>query len=148
MTKNLPLITTILILFSTLAARSANCQSIHLTIAGIRSANGQIIVNIFKDNSTYNNEKPYNKLPFEKKGITDGKLELTFKIEPGTYGLTIVDDENKNGFLDKNFIGFPREGFGFSNFFMTKKSKPSFDDFKIQIERNDEKRVMIKVKYM
>jgi uncharacterized protein (DUF2141 family) len=71
-------------------------------------------------------------------------VELT--LEAGTYGITLLDDENANGKIDKNFIGIPKEGFGFSNFFMTKMKKPAFDEFKVDLKTQP--RVEIKVKYM
>ena len=36
-------------------------------------------------------------------------------IPPGTYAMAVVHDENMNGKLDTNFLGIPREGYGFSN---------------------------------
>lgn len=36
-------------------------------------------------------------------------------VEPGTYALAVVHDENSNGKLDKNFVGVPTEGYGVSN---------------------------------
>jgi uncharacterized protein (DUF2141 family) len=55
--------------------------------------------------------------------VINGTLILTGDLEPGTYGITLVDDENKNGTLDKSFFGMPKEGFGFSNFFIEKLKK-------------------------
>lgn len=72
---------------------------------------------------------------------------VNYKLDPGTYGITLLDDENKNGEMEKNVIGIPKEGFGFSNFFMEKKKKPSFSDFKTNIKGEGDK-VQIKVKYM
>jgi uncharacterized protein (DUF2141 family) len=36
-------------------------------------------------------------------------------LPPGDYGVVAIHDENKNHKLDRNFIGFPKEGFGFAN---------------------------------
>jgi outer membrane protein len=36
-------------------------------------------------------------------------------IPAGTYALVVFLDDNRNGFLDKNFMGIPREPIGFSN---------------------------------
>jgi uncharacterized protein (DUF2141 family) len=33
----------------------------------------------------------------------------------GTYALAFLHDENSNGVLDRDLIGWPQEGFGFSN---------------------------------
>ena len=46
----------------------------------------------------------------------EGKKDgLLFKdLPPGEYALSVFHDENKNGRLDSNFLGIPREGFAFS----------------------------------
>lgn len=36
-------------------------------------------------------------------------------IPPGTYALVVIHDENMNGKLDRNVLGIPTEGYGFSN---------------------------------
>jgi uncharacterized protein (DUF2141 family) len=35
-------------------------------------------------------------------------------ISPGTYAIAVIHDENMNGKLDTNWLGFPVEGYGFS----------------------------------
>lgn len=36
-------------------------------------------------------------------------------LPPGDYGVVAIHDENKNRKLDRNFLGIPKEGFGFAN---------------------------------
>ena len=36
-------------------------------------------------------------------------------LPPGDYGVAAIHDENSNHKLDRNFIGIPKEGFGFAN---------------------------------
>lgn len=54
-----------------------------------------------------------------KKGsilIIETSGELVFKNLPaGTYAISLFHDENSNGKLDLNFVGIPKEDFGFSN---------------------------------
>jgi len=122
-------------------------QNTQIIVTGIRSPKGQVIVSIFKDEKGYEEEKPFKSIPFDKKALNSGKLVLECSLEPGTYGITLLDDENKNGKMEKTFIGVPKEGFGFSNFFMEKLKKPSFSDFKTNIKSKGN-RLEIKVKYM
>ena len=49
-------------------------------------------------------------------------------IPPGTYALAVVHDENMNGKLDANWLGRPKEGYGFSNDAKSLLSAPSFSD--------------------
>ncbi len=36
-------------------------------------------------------------------------------LQPGTYAVRLMHDENDNGKLDRNLVGMPTEGYGFSN---------------------------------
>ncbi|MGA7886143.1 MAG: DUF2141 domain-containing protein [Acidobacteriaceae bacterium] len=50
-------------------------------------------------------------------GFSIGNREATetFQIPPGRYGVVVIHDENRNHKLDRNFLGIPKEGFGFAN---------------------------------
>jgi len=87
----------------------AQAQEIQVKVTGIRSGKGKIIVNVFKDNDSYDKEQPCKKFVFDKKDLANGTLTVNCVLEPGTYGLTLVDDENENGKIDKNLIGMPKE---------------------------------------
>jgi len=115
-------------------------------ITGIRSARGQLVLAVFKDQVSYEAEKPCKTFLFNKKNLSNGSLTVKCGLEAGVYGITLVDDENGNGKIDKNLIGIPKEGFGFSNFFMEKLKKPTFDDFKVDLKTYPT--IDIKVKYM
>lgn len=52
----------------------------------------------------------------------------TFQIEPGRYALAVYHDLNANDVMDKNFVGIPKEPYGFSKDFRPKFSAPSFED--------------------
>jgi len=36
-------------------------------------------------------------------------------LPPGNYAVAAIHDENSNARLDRNFLGIPKEGFGFAN---------------------------------
>lgn len=133
--------------FFSLSIAYAQTPETQVKITGIRSAKGKIALSLFKDNQSFDQEKPYKSFVFDKKGIANGSLTVTFKVAPGTYGIAMLDDENSNSKMDKSFIGIPKEGFGFSNFFMEKLKKPSFDDFKVDLNSTQNK-VNVKVKYL
>jgi uncharacterized protein (DUF2141 family) len=57
---------------------------------------------------------------------------LTFSLEglaEGEYGMAIIHDENRDGVLNKNFLGIPKEGLGFSNRANIKLTPPGPPDF-------------------
>ncbi|MFW0718592.1 DUF2141 domain-containing protein [Pedobacter sp. N23S346] len=132
------------LIFSTAQAQS---QELRVKVSDIRSAKGKIILNVFKDEASYEKQQPYTTLSFDKKAISNGVLMVKGTVATGIYGITLIDDENGNGKLEKNFMGIPKEGFGFSNFFMTKMKKPAFNEFKFELKPGSSV-VEIKTKYM
>jgi len=61
-------------------------------------------------------------------------LSYTFKEIPnGIYAISVFHDENSNSKLDKNFLGIPKEGYGFSNNAKAILSTPSFDKVKFKV---------------
>ncbi|MDN5286899.1 MAG: hypothetical protein JWR38_3173 [Mucilaginibacter sp.] len=132
----------------TLFVSYAQAQETEVKVTAIRSSKGKIVLNVFKDNDTYDKEQPFKKFVFDKKALVNGTLTVKCELAPGIYGITLLDDENDNGKIDKNLIRIPKEGFGFSNFFMEKLKKPTFDDFKVEVKSNAENKIAIKVKYM
>jgi uncharacterized protein (DUF2141 family) len=47
---------------------------------------------------------------------TVGNIVVTFhNLPPGRYAVSAFHDENDNGRLDTDTVGFPTEGIGFSN---------------------------------
>ena len=123
-------------------------QNIEVAITGIRSQEGQIVLTIYTDEESYQAEKPIRTKFIEKSGMKDGTLSVHLELQEGTYGLTLIDDENRNGEIDYRFFRVTKEGFGFSNFYLTKLKKPSFDDFKFEVKEGQKQHVEMKIKYM
>lgn len=135
----------LILLFNSLTATS---QNIEVLITGIRSDKGQIVIGIFKNNETFQAEKPFLSKKFEKKTISKGEMTITFNLDAGIYGLTLLDDEDHDNLMKYNFFGMPEEGFGFSNYYFTGFVKPSFDTFKFEVKNNQKKKITIKVRYL
>ena len=127
---------------------SAQIQNLQVTISGLKNTKGQVVLNVFKDNDTYLKEAPFKKITADKNQVANGAMSVTIPLEPGVYGITLIDDENKSGAMEHNLLKMPKEGFGFSNFFLTKMSRPTFNDFKINVAASGDNKAEIKVKYM
>jgi uncharacterized protein (DUF2141 family) len=129
-------------------AISLNAQNIEVTISGFRTTKGQIVIGVFKDDESFRKEKSFLEKRFVKNGITDGEMTIQFSLEDGTYGLSILDDENSNGKMEYNMLGIPKEGFGFSDYYHSGLTKPKFDAFKFDIIRNKKQKIKIRIRYM
>ncbi len=126
----------------------ANDKTVEITITGIRNNNGEIRIGIFKDDESFQEEKSFRNIKFDKLKLSNGTLHVKFEIEHGEYGLSFVDDENNNTKMDYNFIGLPKEGFGFSNYYHGGFTKPHFNDFKFKHLPNQKTKVVMKVRYI
>lgn len=54
-------------------------------------------------------------------------------LPPGAYGVAAIHDENSNHKLDRNFLGIPKEGFGFANNPHVGLSAPGFDKALVRV---------------
>lgn len=67
--------------------------------------------------------------------IQDTQARCDFlDISPGTYALAVIHDENMNGELDTNWLGVPKEGYGFSSDAEASMSAPSFEAASFQYD--------------
>jgi uncharacterized protein (DUF2141 family) len=122
--------------------------AISVTIKDIKTPKGQILMGIYKDDVSFDKEIPYKKVQSFKTKISNGTLQIEVKLEPGKYGISLMDDENFNGKMDYSFLGIPKEGFGFSNYYHTGLTKPKLTSFAFEVLENKNPKVEVKMRYM
>ncbi len=123
-------------------------QNTEIVVSGVKEGKGQALIAIFKDQESFEKKEPFKGFQFDKNKIVDGQMTTLIELEPGVYGISFLDDKNKNGEMDSNWIGIPQEGFGFSNFEHRGFKKPHFDDFQIEIIEGIKNSIVIKMKYL
>jgi uncharacterized protein (DUF2141 family) len=108
----------IAILVSTSFAKTANAQpttTLTVVVNGIKHQKGQICLGI------YSHEKGFplstkNVVKSACKSITGSSIKQQFTgLKPGNYAVAVVDDQNGDRKLNRDFFGIPKEGFGISN---------------------------------
>jgi uncharacterized protein (DUF2141 family) len=62
--------------------------------------------------------------------------QCIFSVPKGEYAVAVFHDENGNGKMDKNLIGAPKEGYGFSNNPGRKMRPARFDEARFRAESN------------
>ena len=115
---------------------------------GIRSTEGQMIINIFTTEKNFDEGKPIKRVKFKKKNIVSGVMVSNFDLEPGVYGFCLIDDENNDNDINYGLFGIPKEGFGFSNFYLSGLRKPKFELFKFTVSKDQRQKVYMKIRYM
>lgn len=122
-------------------------QILNLKFTNIRNDNGVFRVGLFADEATYKSGDPKYYLTFSKELVKNGEVQFALDtISPGSYGIVVLDDENSNDKTDYSFLMIPKEGFGLSNYPITKVKIPKFEDFKFDFMDNIT--VIIQMKYL
>lgn len=104
-------------------------------VTGIEPNTGNVIV------SVYNNEKDFlwegKEFRIQVVKAREDTDTLVFKGLPkGEYAVAIYQDRNGDGKMNKNFMGIPKEIYGFSQNFRPLISKPHFDDCRFELKNN------------
>jgi uncharacterized protein (DUF2141 family) len=93
---------------------AASAGDLTVTVDNVRSDRGAILAALYDSEASFM-KQPLARATFKVKAA-NGDVQYVFHDLPaGKYALAAFHDENENGQLDKNFIGIPKEGYGFSN---------------------------------
>lgn len=137
----------ILVCLLLLTATDLFSQNVEVTVTGIRSEKGQIAVGVFLDEESFRKEKAFLEPRFSKENLADGTMTFSLTLEPGVYGLSLLDDENCDGLMEYRKLGLPKEGFGFSNYYHTGIKRPKFDDFRFTVVQGQNIKITVRMKY-
>lgn|GEM_PF-387393 len=109
----------------------ATCKLI-VHIDGFRNQKGNAGITVFTSSDGWpeNNDKAFT---HDGHPFTGNKATMELQLPAGRYAIAVLHDENSNHKLDRNMIGWPKEGFGFSNNPKVNLSAPSFDTAAMQI---------------
>lgn len=117
-----------------------------VTIDGVKSGDGQVIVALF-DSETNHLQRGQQ---VRRSSITarPGGVRLRFDaLRPSRYSLVAFHDEDSDGDMRRNAIGWPAEGLGFSNDrFISVLGAPSFKRTAIKLNRGRNETV-IRLRY-
>jgi uncharacterized protein (DUF2141 family) len=116
--------------------QTASKATLTVTVGNLHSTAGQVFVQLWDTADGFpkaaGKAMKYDVIDGAK--IVDGKATATFpNLEPGTYAVSTLHDENKNGKMDNNMFGLPKEGWAVSNNVVTHTHPPSFAQASIQV---------------
>lgn len=96
-------------------AKAQNAGRLAIEIEGLHNQKGQLCYSIFSSSIGFPNNSS-KALKKECIRITKRPLVVTLDgLKYGSYAVSLYHDENGDGKLNKNSLGIPTEGFGFSN---------------------------------
>ncbi len=112
----------------------AQAGDLSIEIEGLRSDSGRVYVGVFSPTRGFD-------FPQEEGMILGGwwlaedrSVRVTWHGLPdGEYAVTAYHDENGNDQFDRNVLGLPTEGYGFSNDAPVFMGPPKFDDAAVTV---------------
>lgn len=113
-------------LLVTAAPVAADGASVVVEVEGLRSARGRVRGALFDSSRGWTEEG-------RQIATCEGEIErgratcVMGELPAGDYAFAFLHDEDDDGELDRNFIGLPDEGYGFSNDASPGLGPPSFD---------------------
>jgi len=108
-----------------------------VNIENVSKAQGDLRLGIFTNATSYDAE---NNPEFPKVFAADktGTVSVQVKDLPfGKYGIALMHDWNSNGEMDFNFVGLPKEPYGFSKK-KSRFSKPSFEQVQFEFSADNQ----------
>jgi uncharacterized protein (DUF2141 family) len=119
----------------TVALAQSSCPGIHVQILNIRNSTGTVDCALFDAPEGFPIEvlRSATNVMVIKVRHTQARCDFE-DMPPGTYALAVIHDENMNGKLDTNWLGLPREGYGFSNDVKGLFSAPEFSAASFQYD--------------
>ena len=124
-----------------LATTPANAQpaahgcELRIHVDGFRNTKGNLGTVIFTSPSGWpeNLDKSFRHGPAPIDARTRTATAIWSDLPPGNYGVAAIHDENSNHHLDRNFLGIPKEGFGFTNNPHVYLGPPSFSQAQVHV---------------
>jgi len=111
--------------------------NVTLKIKDIEEAKGHMKIAVYNNAEDYSNGENY--FLHENIAITTKDFEYVFQNIPhGTYVVSVFHDLDTNDKLNTNWIGMPKEPFGFSNDAKGRMGPPKFEDASFKVEKDME----------
>jgi uncharacterized protein (DUF2141 family) len=105
----------------------ARAADISVTIDGLHSDKGNVLVALFNKPDEFPDGD--HSIRHARVAASTQPITTVFHdLPPGTYAVGAYHDENANGRLDTNFIGYPIEGYALSGGVRAIISRPRFID--------------------
>ena len=137
----LSLSTFLLLTLSSVYAQEPENFTLTVDIQVTKYNKGSVYLALYNSKETYMN-KAYKT---NSGKVVDNKATITLEnIKKGDYAFSLFHDVNSNKKMDKNFIGIPKEPYGFSNNESGPFGPPKFEKVVFNINKSKTIKVHIK----
>jgi len=119
-----------------LSAQEAESGSITVTITGLRSANGEILVSLYDKAEGFPRDR--SAIIRTAALVPDDSMQVTaiFEALPyGDYAIAVLHDEDLSAGMTFGKLHLPKEGYCFSNNVKVRFKAPKFEKAKFALDR-------------
>jgi uncharacterized protein (DUF2141 family) len=125
--------------------RAANSGKLTVYVNGVRSAQGEVAITVYPDDKRRFLARS-GKLARARVRAASS-VHACFWLAPANYEVAVYHDSNGDRDFDRNFVGMPAEGFGFSNNPETTVGLPPISAARFRLPPGDGS-VSIQMKYL
>lgn len=130
-----------------LLAQEARTGRLEVVMRGFQSSQGEALVSIYASEATWLKRGQAHttlRLPIQA-GVAKAVIE---KLPVGTYAVSVIHDQNRNGKLDMVWFPYPHpgEGAGASNDPQALIGPPAYDDARVKVHEKGTS-IVITVRY-
>ena len=125
----------------------AQSTQLAVEISGINEPQGQVCLNLFDSGNGFPSDRDQALQTQCIETTEELSLEAIFEdLAPGSYAVSVYHDANSNSEFDRNFVGMPAEGFGFSRNPDALTGPPEFGEAVVLVA-GSEMRIEIELSY-
>jgi uncharacterized protein (DUF2141 family) len=126
-------------------ATTAHAADLTVTVKDVNDHKGNILIAVY-DQSNFG--KPELAKIRQRAKASNGSVKFVFHNLPaGTYAVSAFHDENGNNKLDRNSLGVPSEGYGFSNDAQGTAGPPTFSQAEFTTDGKTDKSIDFSLNY-
>ncbi|HEY9697379.1 MAG TPA: DUF2141 domain-containing protein [Trichocoleus sp.] len=130
-----------------LSAIASPTSQLTIEIDGLKNRNGQICLSLFNNGRGFPDQGA-NAVEQRCVSITEAPVRVNFNnLQWGNYAVAVLHDVNGDGKANRNFLGIPTEGFGFSNNPRIRTSAPNFNDTAVAVAGTNTN-IQIRLRYL
>jgi uncharacterized protein (DUF2141 family) len=115
-------------------AEAVSQDSLSINVSGLKSTRGQLCLSLYNKPESFPT-RPDQSLQSQCVKITQNPMRVSFKnLTSGYYAIAVLHDINADGKADRNFMGLPMEGFGFSQNPLVSTTAPKFSQAAVKVD--------------
>jgi uncharacterized protein (DUF2141 family) len=129
------------------AGAMADGPNLRVVATNIRSDEGKVYVWVYDKKDDWLSDRYRTQKSVEVAGNRAGdRLTIDLLLPAGEYALSVFQDVNDNGKLERNFIGIPKEPAGLSNNLRPRFGPPKYQDalFSVTVDTVTEQKIELR----